>query len=296
MTLSNDAVGTAFRALARCSAELRPAGPWRWQCVVQNASLRPLTASVEDGFLHLAAHLEARGGEAGDLDRALRANGMLLGGVKFALSPASRGLHLCTDIALLDEARLLERVHWALEGFHQAHGRLNGLDPDQGGAAARGAEVAGSRLAELLRETAWSCTERSPGEFAVDLHQDSLHPARIAASAHGVVLDVEMARCDTAAEAALRAMSIFLLTASGALRLVRAYAAGADKVRTFEMQVGLPAEPAPEELEHALAALSVAHQMCAREAKVLLDPAAARCYLAVRNFPLVEETQCEQEK
>jgi hypothetical protein len=296
MTLSNDAVSTAFRALARCSAEVRPAGPWRWHCLVQNAALRPLTASVEDGFLHLVARLEAQGGAAGDLERALQANGTLPGGVKFALSLATSVLHLCTDIALLDEARLSERVHWAMEGFHHGYDRLNGLDSDPGCAAAPGVDVAGSRLGELLRETAWSCTERSSREFAVELHQDSIQPARITASARGVALNVELVRCDTAAEAALRAMSIFLLTASSGLRLVRAYGTDADGVRAFGMQVGLASEPAPEELDHALAALSVAHQMCAREAKVLLDPAAARCYLAVRDFPLVEKTQYEQEK
>ena len=43
------------------------------------------------------------------------------------------------------------------------------------------------------------------------------------------------------------------------------------------------AAPAAEEIDHALAALSIAYRMCAREADVLLNDAAARCYLAARE-------------
>jgi hypothetical protein len=50
-------------------------------------------------------------------------------------------------------------------------------------------------------------------------------------------------------------------------------------------QVRFDPAPSATELDHALAALSVACQAAAREANVLLDESVARQYLAVRNIP-----------
>lgn len=295
MRFANEAVATAIRVLDKCSAELEPTGPWRWRCVVQNGALLPLTASINEGFLQLAGHPEALGRTGGELERALLVNDTLAGGVKFALNAASRGLHLRTEIVLLNETQMLDRLHWALAGFHHGYHRLNSIDSRDDGLAAPAAGASGVRLGELLRETSWSCAERGPNDYSADLHADSAPPARITANEHGVAFRVELVRCNTAAEVARQALTTYLLTASSALRLVRAQAVHEEGQQRFGLQVCLPAAPAAEEIDHALAALSTAYRMCAREANVLLDQAAARCYLDVRDIPLTRNPKNEKE-
>jgi hypothetical protein len=296
MRLENEAAATAFRVLDKCSTELEATGPWRWRCVVQDGALLPLTSSVEEGFLQLAGQPEEHGGTARLLERALLENNTLAGGVKFALNAASRGLHLRTEILVLQEKQLLERVQWALAGFHDGCRRLKSLDSSDQGIVAPTAGPSGIRLGELLRETLWSCTERGPNEFSVDLRRAPAPPARITTNEYGVVSSVELVRCDTEAEISRQALSVFLLTASSALRLVRAHAVEeAEGQRSFGLQVSLPAAPAVEEIDHALAALSTAYWMCAREANVLRDEAAAQCYLSVRNLPFTYKPEKEKE-
>lgn len=295
MTLSNENVETALRVLNKYSAELQSIGPWRWRCVVQNGAALPLMASLEEGFLQITAQPEAEHNSVGDMELALRINGALTGGVKFTLNANSRSLHLRTDIALVEEARFLNRVHWAIEGFHAGLGRLECCEPFEESSGVASTSSSAVRVGEILRDTSWSCTERGPGEFSVDLHQDAPHPARITANVHGVVLSVDMVRCDPVNDATKQALDIYLLTASSAMRMAHAHAAEVDGARTFGMQVSLPPDPATEEIEHALAALSLAHRMCAREANVLLDPAAARCYLAARGFPSISKSESEKE-
>lgn len=295
MRLANEAAANAFRVLDKCSAELESMGPWRWRCVVQNGALLPLTASLEDGFLQLAGHPEAMNRTAPALQRVLLGNDTLGGGVKFALNPASRSLYLRTEIVLLEEMQLLDRVHWALAGFHHGYHWLKSLDSHEEGAVAPAAGAPGVRLGELLRETSWSCTERGRNDFSADLAADSAPPARITTNEHGIVFSVELVRCTQAAEVERQALAAFLLTASSALRLVRAHAGEEEGQQRFGFQVCLPAAPAAEEIDHALAALSTAHRMCAREANVLLDEAAARCYLSVREIPLTINPENEKE-
>ena len=109
------------------------------------------------------------------------------------------------------------------------------------------------------------------------------------------IFSVEMVRCNRAAEATRLALAVFLLTASSALRLARAHAVDDEGQQRFGFQVCLPPAPTTEELDHALAALSIAYRTCAREANVLLDDAAARCYLGVRDFRCTTNPENEKE-
>lgn len=291
MRLANEAVATAFRVLDKCSTELESTGPWLWRCVVQNGTRLPLTAALEEGFLQLAGQPEALRRSARALERALLGNDTLAGGVKFALSAASRGLHVRAEIVLLEETQLLSRVQRAIAGFHHGYRRLKSLDFRDDGIVTRAAGATEASLGELLRETSWACTERGPHEFSAEIDADFAPPARITMAEHGVVFSVELVRCNTAAEVTRQALAVFLLTASSALRLVRAHAVEVDERRSFGFQVCLPAAPAAEEIDHALAALSTAYRMCAREANVLLDEAVARCYLSARDVPTTHDPE-----
>jgi hypothetical protein len=276
MTLTNASAATAIRVLDQCSTEFEPAGPWRWKCVVHNGTRQCLLVMLGDGLLELAGQTEECGATARALEEALRANRVLPGGVRFALEGSN--LHRRADLLLREEVPLLARLRWILAGFHpnpfESHNEdavdLPNSGPQLG-------------LAEMLRETAWACTERAPNVFSVDLGSDAATSATIRAQNGGLALSAELAGGAPATQASSQALNLFLLTANSIVRLARAYRVDEAGQQRFGFQVCLPATPTAGELEEGLAALSVAHRSCAREAKVLLDDAAARCYLSVRE-------------
>ena len=293
MRLANETAAIAFRVLNKCTDELSLEGAWRWSCFVQNGTRLPIAASLEEGFLHLACHPEGIRKSVCTLEQALFGNRMLSGGVKVALGKANHDLHLATDIAILEEKQLLDRFHGALEGFHDGY-RLFRAPTSliKSTAAKTGSGVA---LGELLREASWPSTERGPNEFTAELDTTSASHAGIRNTEYGVELNSELVRSNATAEISRQALTLFLLTATSALRLVRAYSEETDGGVTFGLQVILSCDPAIEEIDHALAALSIAHRMCARETTVLLYEATARCYLAARNLPTTNDHHSEQE-
>ena len=295
MRLVSETAAIVYRALNKFSTELEPDGPWRWRCAVQNGTRLPIAASLEDDFLHLACRPDSIRQSACALERALLGNNTLAGGVKLALNVSSGSLHLHTDIVILEEKQLLDRLRWALDGFHDGH-RLLKSTASRGSRAVAQAAASGTGLGELLREISWPSTERGPNDFSADLAADSAPPASIRMSESGVVLGVELVRANAMADAARKALAVFLLTTSSTLRLVRAYATEVDGGFAFGVQVNLPAAPASEEIDHALAALSIAHRMCARETNVLLNDAVARFYLTARDIPTTNDYQSEQEE
>jgi hypothetical protein len=285
MRFANEAAATAFRVLGMWSAEIESAGPWRWRCVVQNGARTPITAAMREGFLQLA-------GPASDLregtrapEEVLLANDTLAGGARFALDRFGSGLHVRSDVVLLEERLLMDRVRSALAGLGQGTHRLEHSAVHENASVSSSADTGEVDFEELLRETAWRCTARGPDEFAVELDAASAPPARIKRDESGIAIGVELIRPGTMSELSQRALAIFLLTAGSALRLARGRTAEVDGQRSFGFQVSLAASAVVEEIDHALAALSIAHKMFAREANVLLDEAAARCYLAARDIP-----------
>ena len=111
----------------------------------------------------------------------------------------------------------------------------------------------------------------------------------------GLLLNSELVRANTNAETSRQALAVFLLTATSALRLVRAYSEQLDCELAYGVQVNLPCAPATEEIDHGLAALSIAHRMCSQETNVLLNEATARYYLAARDLSTTNDHQSEQE-
>jgi hypothetical protein len=241
-----------------------------------------IAASLEEDFLRLSGRPEASRESACSLEHALLNNSRLAGGVKVALSAKEDGLHLASDIVVLDEKQLLDRLRWALDGFHDGL-RLLKSPASRFESAATKARVFETGLGQLLREVSWPSAKRGPNEYTAELDADSAPPAIIRMNESGVVLSAELVRAGAAAKQGQRALAVFLLTATGALRLVRAYAEEVENGLAFGIEVNLSPAPAMEEIDHALAALSIAHRMCARESNVLLDEAVARCYLAARE-------------
>ena len=294
MKNTNEKAELTARVLGKCADAMEPAGPWRWRCAVQNGARLSIAANLEEGFLHLACHPEETRDGICVPEHALLGNGALAGGVKLALDESSSSLRLHTDIAVLEEKQLFDRFWWAIDGFHDGCLLLKSPAVRHNYASTEPTDF-GYGLGELLREAAWPMAERGPNDFTAELDADSATKARIRMSKTGVVLNLELIPESPMEEPSRRALALFLLTASSKLRLVRAYAAKSEDGWSFGMQVSLPAAPATEEINHALAALSVAHGQIAREARVLLDGAAACCYLAARDTSTTNDYQDKKE-
>jgi hypothetical protein len=285
MSSAAESASVVFRALDKCCQEVKPAGKWQWQCAVLNGARLPIAASLREGFLTLASCAETTVATLSMLEGAISANASLHNGVKLVLDAASRSLHLHSDVAVLDEFQLLSRLHWAMDGFHDGVRAFSSLHSDCTSCpeAAEGAAPGHlDHLQEFMCDSPWKFTERGTHEFAVELESNSAPPAHVRIDKRGIAASVELVRCSRADEAVPEALSIFLLTVTRETRLVRATRHSGNQ-EIFALQAGLPALPAPEELDHVLAALSVAHRICAREANLLLNEAAARCYLAARD-------------
>jgi hypothetical protein len=283
MTLARQTAAVVVRCLDRCFAEVKPGGPWRWQCTAQNGASHRVIASMGEGFLHLACNLEPDRKEPDLFNQALLANSTLPGGVGLALGRRS-GLQLRSDLAILDESQLIDRIQWALNALRDGLHVFPSRHPETSGFARQGALSPDPGFAERLLLSGWTCAERGPREFSAQLDAVGAPPAMVRAADDGVVFSVDLVRLEDAAQPAHQALAIFLLTTCGKLRLVRAYATRTDSRQIFGLEVNLPPLPASEEIDHALAALSLGYRVCAREAALLLNETAARSYLAARGL------------
>jgi hypothetical protein len=294
MMPTRETAATAFRVLNKCASEVTPDGPWRWRCALQNGALLPMAATLEEGFLRLSCIPGTGHKNNLKLERVLIGNRTLAGGVKLALGRDSKTLQMQADLVALEERHLLDRLRCALRGFHDGVHLLKSADARSGAAAIPVATCA-AELGEILREATWPTKERGPNDFSAELDARSAPPASIRRSERGVDFSVELVRTNAAEEATQRALALFLLSISGALCMVRAFAQEAEGHQSYGLEVSLPATPAAEEIDHAMAALSVGYRMCAQEASVLLNAGAARCYLAARDVNLTQNPDEEKE-
>ncbi len=287
MNLNREIAESTLRVLGKCSEEVEPSGPWRWTSAVCNGTRLQVASSLEGGFFGVASRPDGVERCGAELEHALLGNHWLPGGVGLALR--GDGLHLRTDIALTEDKQLIEehllaRLKWALGGLHQGAALLKSLDAWSKGRAQHRAVLPDAGLAEVLESSTWKSEQRGDHEFAAALDAESAPPARIRMTEAGLVLSVELGWVETGAREARSAIPAFLLSIGCALRMARASATESDGGWSFGFRVCLPPTPLPEEIDHGLAALSLAHRMAAREASVLLDETAAACYLAAREI------------
>jgi hypothetical protein len=295
MMLAKETAATAYRVLNKCASEIESSGSWSWQCVIENGARLSFAASFDEGFLQLACQPQAIRETALSLEDAMLCNKTLAGGVKLALNPSSRGLHLRTDIVVLYEKQLIDRMEWALEGFHDGNRQLESPHAHNESVSSQAARDSDVDLAELLRESSWPCAERGANDFSSKLDAGAAPPASIRMIGSTLEFRVELLRCNASEDITRQALALYLLTANSSLRMARACAAHADGQISYGFHVSLPSSPATEEVQHALSALSVAYRMCAREANVLLHGAAAQHYMTARNLSSTEDNNFEKE-
>jgi hypothetical protein len=283
MSLANHGAVAALAGLNEYFDEVEQVAPWRWQCAMREEARLPVVAVFTDGFLRLAMEPRVKYGMDQAIDQALQLNAGCAGAVKAAIDPRGQQLKLYGDMVVIEESQVRARLAWALQSFCNA---IRTIESPAGPGIQRppaANAASSSSFSDLLRQTSWEFMECAADEWSVALDTDAAPPVRVRIRENGIFASVELARVSSAAVATRRALALFLLTTGGMLRFVRVCASDSETQRVFALQVILPLAPAPEELNHALASLSVAYRTCAREAQFLLDETAAGLYLAVRN-------------
>jgi hypothetical protein len=277
-------------ALVKTAEKVKRRHPGHWDFALANGRVLKGTAEISDGWLVMSAPLKKRSKPTvASLDRMwrlLKLNARLAGGAKYALDSEHR-LSVRAELPLDDEPRM-DRITDACAGFKDASARLR----DRKTAAhadnsswASSADVEGTPcdLQELCREAGWPFVERSGDRLAVALDvPDGFHQAIIEKHKGVVHVGVELGVAAAASSVSRHALSVLLMTANRVVRLCRAAVGQNDGQPSTRFEVAWPCCPPAVELAHALAALSMACRLCAREAEALQDEVIAREYLSVR--------------
>lgn len=294
MRLANDKAAIALTMLNKCCDDVEPAGPWRWRCSMQNGTRVTSVATFSGDFLRLATCVPSLVRTPQSIERALMSNAQLRGGVRIALHRDRKEFLLSADMAVLTESQVAARISSAMDGFHDALSALEAGISAPPQPEANPATKPASKLASLLEETRWQHHVREEGDYAVTLDAASSPPARITACAHELSASVELVRVGHDSTCVRQALANYLLSACSTMRMVRATMACASAQRCYQLEARLPADPESEELDHTLGALSIAYRGCAGESTVLLNEAAARCYLAVHHKSIQKQQTREE--
>lgn len=299
----NDLAEQRRRALADCLGQyadtIESAGPDAWRLALPGTTpLRTIVRAEGDWLLwHAPFEANLLGVlTAKCIAGLLRGNGNLPSGAKFCLDEHPGRLSLSAETPLCDSiANLAQRVAATAAGFRLARDGFQNLllgeaDPFGPRAAPASGEPTPDRSlpcdpAALCREAGWPGTERESGQVAVPLEvRGAFHQALIAPSEDGGLhLEVDLGNAQTQTVGAAAA-EVFLLGACRVVRLARAAAALAEGVAAYRWEATLGPPPSGAELDAALAALSVACQISAREIEALLDEKMAREFLKSRGW------------
>jgi hypothetical protein len=283
---------TVLAALQQQSVGLHAPESGTWSLPLSNGLILEGKANVDDIWLTLSLSLPEG---FSHLDRAavwklLGHNATAGPGVKFALEMHASRPHLRGEMAIgLDDNELLRsRISALYEALRQAAEHACGsiiLEPAQRiTESALGAE----RLLKLCDEANWSATLSASGDaLAVKLESDRFPCQARVEYCNGLILvATEWATLDVSlTDEIQRAVGIFLLTVSGAIRLASAALVTTAERTAIRAQVVLPFDAGAAELGHALSALSVASRNCGPEISLLLqsDHELTRAFLRGRS-------------
>ncbi len=271
-------------AMLKCGWIL--AGPGSWTTRVTNGAVLPVSARLEDAWLRVEAQIP----ELPETSwwQLLVAGCSLPPLVRLALTCAADRAMSVRLVADLEAGEcddwpsrvtgVLEALMASVPGLHPA--RLDDRDPEP---ESRPPES----VSEAIREAGWACEDRGEGGCDISLDGDRIRAtARVEARGEGLCLWAPVARnVRPGHEDCTDAIALFLLRTAHRLRAVRA--AFREEPGKPEAAVGwearLPGRPESEEIDRALAALTVACQLSVREVEALFTPALARHYLTQRG-------------
>jgi hypothetical protein len=282
--LSDEMDERIYASLAQSVPCCRRARRNRWEFGLAGADGVAGSAAMEDGWLLLRFPLHAEWDGVDDWSLLIR-NAALEGLCKFVRDPFRFRRELHADLPL-DSEEALEllpgRMRKTLEGFQSLLGRSR-RRPKAVAADSTSAPAGRFSLAGLLQETGWPFIERSTVQFAVDLEVPGRFVQALVEDhgGGGVTVRVEAAKYDSLAPSQRSALAFFLLAAGGMVRMARSslLESGASVVARLEVSLSAPG---PTDLDHALSAVSVASDLCVREAGCLGREQVAEIYGTAR--------------
>ncbi len=273
--------------LDRGAGRVTPLGAGRWKASPAAGSTLSIVVRVDGDWLVLRALME--GGEPVDraeAERLLRRNASLDWPAKFFLCGSAPLAGVMAEVLLTGDAETLEqRVAQACGSFARAVEAYRGRDSQavfRWGGAGDACEQA--RLASLCGEAGWAGFDRSGGRVAAPLETPGdAGEALVEAGPDGSVRAwTHLGELPDAPTAVREALVDLLLRVGSVVRPVRAVAAEHDGAPGLGFEVLLPPPASGEALGDALAALSIARRLCAREARALNNELIAREYLRAR--------------
>jgi hypothetical protein len=269
--------------------ELDVVGPGRWRFSVGGDPLLWADVRLEQGWLRFRVALgegRPRQLDVPMIERMLACNATLQGGAKFGLAGDANQPVLGAELSPTDESADWEaRAGRTYRGLRQGVAAFEGKSPCGPHDASPGTATAGAiDVPALCREAGWPFHERSDGQVAVPLEVPDMYlQAAIRPWDHGLLcVEAPLESLPHAAGGCRAAVGVLLLTACGAVRMVRATARPGETEVEYAWQAVV--DPVAEELRHALAAISVACRLSAREVEALRDQTIAAKYLAVRGW------------
>lgn len=274
-----------LESLRSIAGFVEPSGNHRWKFALANGRRIPASARVTEGWLLFDAPLQGID-EGRDLWRLLALNARLGGGAKFALAgPHTR---LRAEIALTDEIDAATRLTQTCAALKEALSLAEGLR-DDGPPHRSIISTNRASLPSLCNEAGWAFTERDGDRLAVSLEARSgFHQALIEPSRGGVSISTEIMRAQNLSQLSRQSLGVLLLRASAELRMARAAVEEEEGQWSVRFETRFDSVPGSMEIDRALAALSLACALCAREVKSLQDDFLARRYLAIGG--LLEQT------
>lgn len=275
--------GAIAGALEKCVTRggVRAAGRSAWTFDLGNGKPLPVAARCEDRWLQLRAPIAGKEGADAPW-RFLLLNGGLRGAARVVRAERERRMELRADLPLHDVELVSARLEAVCESLRRASAAVAGNEKDgDADAVSERAKDGKTELAwvQLALEHGWKLEPRESNRFAVELEAPGfLNQACVEQRGPEVRLSIDLARSDALSAQSRRAASLFLLTMTGWLRMVRGTATEREP-GAIRLEVRLPAAMTGVELDLALAALSLACRLCTREVRALSDDLLARTYL-----------------
>jgi hypothetical protein len=281
--------------LEQCAKAVRAIDGAGWEFELRGEVPLPVTVRLKKGWLRLCSPLSAPSASRPApevLDRMLAQNVELAGGAKFTLADDPPLPCLSAELLLAEEeSDFGAKISRACDGFSQALQEFTGGEHSskahaEDAQAAQAGELAFDLMA-LCKETGWPAAERAGHQVAVELDVPGCFCQALVQSRgqRGLHLGVDMASTPFISATSRHALNVMLLHACHFLRMARATTRTADGATAYGWEVSLDHVAAARELEYALAALSVACRLSAREVSLFQqDESLARRYLVLRGW------------
>jgi hypothetical protein len=283
-------------ALGKSADTVTRRGPGRWSLTLTNGEVLRTRAWASDEWLQLDAAIRGRRRRDQRDDEwpwtCLMLNATLPGGAKYAIDSRG-GLRIRAEVPLISDAEdidLCRRVADVCEALKAASTRLHGgavakQEPPAEVVRTNNGDAPVCDLRRLCEESGWAFTERAGERLAVELEvPDGFHQAIVEPRSDGVRVVAQLGSYALPSAVSRRAVGVMLLTLGAVLRMARPAGADRDGAVTTWLEASLPVCPIPAELAHALSAVSIGCEMCAREVDVLQDESVAKEFLTVRGW------------